>query len=137
MKVKELKERKFKVYVDEMLDFDYYKASNQLINALKQNMKGKLRKIAPFFPDTYEFKFSTVAQLPAIKVYNEKGFELAILFKQSSWGSLYHRYRIWRGEEQGYVYIKNDPNCIGLEFKQVLEWLETNYTIGRIVLNEI
>ena len=134
MKITELKERKFKTYVCDMLEFDYYKASNTLISDLHNHMKGKLRKLSKVLPEDYSLSFNkTEAGNAAIFVRNSKDdLELIISLSKSGWGN---KFMLWNSDNKNI--LTDDTGYNRLPFENILKWISNHYSIGNCVLNEI
>lgn len=138
MKISELKKRKFHVSVADMtLHRGALLSDEMFMHKLCMNIVNKVRKISKFLPDffdiTYVDYYVDGIDHPAIRVDNEKGFEMYIIsLKKHNSKDVF---RIFKDRH----YVRRADDICGDMFTtdQLLEWLNEHYRIGDAVLNSI
>lgn len=135
MLISELKDRKFKVHLYELLDlpkYDYPKEDSPRYNKFKPLLP-KIKKLAPYFSDSIDVKLGEI---------EDTGFPKCIKFGDECCvvrGTYYRRSnRGYRCIEYFDVMLLPQNKFKACDdFKSVIQVLKEHYDIGTFVLNNI
>lgn len=141
MLISELKERKFKVHLYELLDLSKYdlpKEGSQRYNKFKPLLP-KIKKLAPYFSDIIDVKLGE---------FEDTGFPKCIKFGKECCivrDTYYVRETYYHGSSKGYrcvecfdvMLLSKDKYKKCYDFNSVIQFLKENTGIGEIILNNL